>query len=274
VSSTGIDKIRITGGEPLLRAELPALIKQLRAIQQIRDIGITTNGILLAEQADALREAGLDRVNISLDTLREETFQKISRRPGLDRVLSGIAAAKKAGFEQIRLNAIAIKGLTEAEIIPLAQFAREHDLELRFIEFMPLDAEEKWKQESVLSGELIRAKLSQEFGPLIPTRRTDLSQPAMDYEFADGHGRIGLISSVTEPFCGRCNRLRITAEGQVRNCLFSSVEWNARDLMRRGGNDGELLQLVRDSVSAKKRGHGKDDLQFARPERAMYQIGG
>ena len=274
VSTTGVNKIRITGGEPLLRVALPNLIRGLRSIDAIQDIALTTNGILLADQAIALRTAGLDRLNVSLDTLSEETFLKISRREGLHRVLEGIAAAKAADFSTIRLNAIAIKDLTEHEVVPLARFAREHDFELRFIEFMPLDADENWQAEDVLSGSQIRQILSAEFCRLIPATRSDPSQPAVDFRFADGTGKIGFINSVTEPFCHTCNRLRITAEGQVRNCLFSTEEWDARGVMRSGGSDADLLKLVRDSVAMKKRGHGKDDLEFARPERAMYQIGG
>lgn len=273
-SEAGVDRIRITGGEPLLRADLPELIRQLRANPRIRDIALTTNGMLLDKIAHTLRQAGLDRLNISLDTLNEATFQRITRRQGLDRVLAGIQAAQNAGFEKVRLNAIAIKGLTETEIVPLARFARARGMELRFIEFMPLDAEQQWCEESVLPQTQILEILSQEFGPLNPAPRPDPSQPAADFEFADGKGRIGLINSVTAPFCETCNRLRLTAEGQVRNCLFSDAEWDARHILRTGGSDAQLLQLVRDCVSAKKRGHGKDSLEFARPVRAMYQIGG
>ena len=274
VAKAGVDKIRITGGEPLVRSELPKLVARLRKVAGIRDIALTTNGILLAEQAADLKRAGLDRLNVSLDTLSEDTFQQITRRPGLQKVLDGITEAKRVGFQGTRLNAIAIKDLTESEIVPLAHYAREQEMELRFIEFMPLDADQAWQEENVLSGSKIREILTREFGQLVRAVREDASQPAMDYEFSDGSGRIGLINSVTEPFCGTCNRLRITAEGQVRNCLFSNAEWDARAVIRNDGTDEELLQLVRDSLAAKKRGHGQDSLEFARPERAMYQIGG
>ena len=274
VAQMGVNKLRITGGEPLVRAELPKLVSALSAIPGIEDLAMTTNGILLDRYAQALKEAGLDRVNISLDGLSEETFRRISRRDGLDRVLTGIEAAKRQGFKQIRLNAVAIREVNEHEIVPLARFAREQDLELRFIEFMPLDAEQNWQDEQVLSGDEIRSRLEDVFGPLAPADRPDTSQPAMDFQFADGLGRIGLIDSVSEPFCDFCNRLRITAEGQLRNCLFSTVEWDARAVMRRGGGDDELAQLTRDCVAAKKAGHGTDTYQFTRPERAMYQIGG
>ena len=274
VSRAGIDKIRITGGEPLVRSNLDVLIAQLKGIDGIRDLALTTNGILLADQAEALKKAGLDRLNISLDTLTEKTFQQITRRTGLQNVLDGIAAAKRIGFQQIRLNSISIRGLTETEIVPLAKFAREHDLELRFIEFMPLDADQQWQEQSVLSGREVLEMLGSEFGELAPAPRSDKSQPAMDYTFAEGKGKVGFINSVTEPFCGSCNRLRLTAEGQVRNCLFSDAEWDARELIRGNHSDDELLSLVRDAIAAKKRGHGDDSLEFARPERAMYQIGG
>jgi cyclic pyranopterin phosphate synthase len=235
---------------------------------------MTTNGLLLAEQAAALRQAGLDRLNISLDSIREETFQRITRREGVARVLEGIVAARQVGFEKIRLNAVAIRGITEPEIVPLAQFARENRVELRFIEFMPLDADENWDATQVLTGNEIRDALQHAFGPLRPAHREDTSQPAVDYQYADGLGRVGFINSVSEPFCGDCSRLRLTAEGQVRNCLFAASEWDARRLLRSGASDEELAALVLDCVGAKKAGHGLDSLEFLRPGRAMFQLGG
>ena len=273
-ASLGVNKLRLTGGEPLVRAHLSELIRQLARIPEIDDIALTTNGILLAEQAADLQQAGLQRLNISLDGLREETFQRIARREGLERVLEGIQVARQLGFEKIRLNAVAIAGITEEEIVPLGEFARHHQLELRFIEFMPLDAEGNWQQDQVLSGAAIRRRLEQAFGTLVPTIRKDASQPAVDYEFADGGGRIGFINPVTQPFCADCNRLRITAEGSVRNCLFSTTEWDARHVIRGGGEDCELEQLLRDCIAAKKPGHGIDSPEFVRPQRAMYEIGG
>ena len=273
-ASLGVNKLRLTGGEPLVRANLPELIGKLASVPGIRDIAMTTNGILLAEQATALKQAGLQRLNISLDGLREETFERIARRKGLDRVLEGIFAAQQAGFEKIRLNAVAIRGITEDEIVPLGQFARQHKMELRFIEFMPLDAEHHWCDDHVLSGDEIRAVLENAFGPLLPIDRTDPSQPATDYRFEDGMGVIGFINPVTQPFCSDCNRLRITAEGKIRNCLFSIAEWDARQVMRNGGSDTQLTELLRDCILAKKPGHGIDSPDFVRPERAMYQIGG
>jgi cyclic pyranopterin phosphate synthase len=249
-------------------------VRLLASNDDIEDLALTTNGMLLAEQAAELRAAGLQRINISLDALREETFQRIARRPGLDRVLAGIAAAQDAGFAQVRLNAVAIRGITEDEILPLVSFARERDLELRFIEFMPLDAEQHWTAAEVLTGREILRRVEAALGPLKPAKRDDPSQPAVDFRFADGRGGLGFINSVSEPFCEGCNRLRLTAEGQVRNCLFSTVEWDARAVLRGGGTDDELRELVRDSVAAKARAHGIGSAEFHRPERAMYQIGG
>ncbi|HEY4232730.1 MAG TPA: GTP 3',8-cyclase MoaA [Lacipirellulaceae bacterium] len=274
VSQMGVRRLRLTGGEPLVRSDVPQLVEQLAALPLVDDLALTTNGILLAEQADALRRAGLRRVNISLDTISEEVFEKITRREGLDRVLAGIEAAIRVGFQSIRLNAIAIRGLTENEILPLARFARERGLELRFIEYMPLDAEKHWQAGDVLDGDTIRRIVEAEFGRLLPVDPPHPSQPAVDFEYADGRGRIGLIHPVSRPFCESCDRLRLTAEGQVRNCLFSSVEWDARALLRGGGTDDEIARLVRDCVWAKATAHGIGSDEFVRPERAMYQIGG
>ncbi len=270
----GVRKLRLTGGEPLVRRDVPALVARLSAIAGIEEIALTTNGILLEEQAVALKAAGLTRLNISLDAMSESTFQKIARREGLDRVFAGIVAARAAGFRRMRLNAVAIRGITEEEIVPLARYAREQECELRFIEFMPLDAEQRWDSSQVLTGEEIRRRLEAEFGPLREAPRPDPSQPACDYEFADGVGGIGFINPVSQPFCGDCNRLRITAEGQIRNCLFSTDEWDARALLRGGGDDEQLANLIVDCVAAKKAGHGIDSPEFIRPERSMYQIGG
>jgi cyclic pyranopterin phosphate synthase len=270
----GVNKLRLTGGEPLVRAELPRLVERLASIPGIRDIALTTNGILLEEHAQALKDAGLSRVNISLDSLTEETFRRIARRDGLDRVLAGIHAAKRVGFQRIRLNAVAIKGITEPEVVPLTEFAREHGMEMRFIEFMPLDAENHWQHDQVLSGEEIRTLIEDAIAPLEPAERPDPSQPATDFRFIDGGGTVGFINPVTQPFCEDCNRLRVTAEGKLRNCLFSTIEWDARELLRNGASDDEIADLIRDCVRAKKPGHGIDSADFVRPERAMYQIGG
>ncbi len=270
----GVNKIRLTGGEPLVRNSLPDLIAGLKAIPGIEEVAMTTNGVLLESHADALYRSGLDRLNISLDTLDEDTFFRISRRKGLQKVLDGIAAAKALPFKKIRLNSIAMSQLTESEIVPLAEFSRRQMLELRFIEFMPLDANDEWETGKVLSGEFIRETIESRFGPLIPVDPPDPSQPATDFRYSDMDLRVGLINPVTQPFCGSCNRLRLTAEGQIRNCLFSTVEFDARKLLRGNAGDDEIEQLLVECVQAKKAGHGIDDENFVRPERSMYQIGG
>ena len=269
----GVTKIRLTGGEPLLRPGLEQLVRRLSAIEGIDDLAMTTNGVLLDRYAARLREAGLQRVNISLDTLDEAVFERITRRSGLERVLQGIDAALVAGFEQVRLNALAIRGLTETEIVPLAEFAISRGLHLRFIEYMPLDADHRWRQEQVLTGEEILRRLETRFGQLIPVSRADPSQPAEDYRFANSGNLIGIIRPVTQPFCDSCNRLRLTAEGTLRNCLFSIDEWNLRQHLMEG-REATLLELIRECVSAKRPGHLISQSEFEQPPRAMYQIGG
>jgi cyclic pyranopterin phosphate synthase len=274
VAPMGVNKLRLTGGEPLVRHDLHRLVRMLAGVPGIRDIALTTNGILLEEQARDLKAAGLRRVNVSLDALNAERFKQITRRDGLDRVLAGIFAAQQAGFRQIKLNAVAIRDLTEDEVVPLGRFARQHGLELRFIEYMPLDADGQWDHGQVLSGDEILRILEEAIGPLEPVLAEDPSQPATDFRWADGQGTVGFINPVTHPFCQRCNRLRITAEGQIRNCLFSITEWDARAVMRGGGDDAQLAALVRTSLGAKMAGHGINSDEFVRPLRAMYQIGG
>jgi len=274
VAQWGVNKVRITGGEPLVRQNIDRLVRALAEIPGIDDIALTTNGILLAEQAQALRAAGLKRLNVSLDALDAETFRKIARRDGFERILDGLFAAQQAGFRRIKLNTVAIRGITEAQIVPLGRFARQHGFELRFIEFMPLDADNAWDNSQVISGEEIRRVLEADIAPLEPLPVVDPSQPATDFRFVDGAGTVGFINPVTQPFCGDCNRLRLTAEGQVRNCLFSTVEWDARALLRNGGSDEALAELVRDCVGRKNAGHGINSDDFLKPQRAMYQIGG
>ncbi len=269
----GVHTIRLTGGEPLLRRDLAALVALLVAVPGIDEVAVTTNGLLLAEQAHDLAAAGLRRLNVSLDSLREDVFERIARRRGLDRVLAGLAAARRAGFAAIRINAVSIRGLTEDEIVPLARFCRREGFHLRFIEFMPLDAEEAWDRSQVLSGADVLAILEREIGPLVAETAGDPGQPAVDYRWADG-GRVGFIDPVTRPFCDRCDRLRLTADGQFRNCLFSTTEWDVKRLLRGGGTDAEIATLLRECVAAKKAAHGIDTPEFARPARAMYQIGG
>jgi cyclic pyranopterin phosphate synthase len=270
----GVKKIRLTGGEPLVRSQLSKLIQMIDAIDGIEDIALTTNGILLAEQAKSLKEAGLNRLNVSLDSLDADMFEKVTRRKGLDKVLSGISRAQEVGFQKIRVNAVSIKGLTESEIVPMARYAREHQLELRFIEFMPLDGDDAWNTKQVLTGESVQEIIEREVGKLRPAKRLDPQQPAVDFEYQDGRGRVGFINSVSKPFCSNCNRMRMTAEGKFRNCLFSTVEWDLRELLRGEASDEELAQRIRGCVSEKKLGHGIDTEDFQRPAKAMYQIGG
>lgn len=285
----GIRSIRITGGEPLVRREVAELVRQLVTISGIEEVSLTTNGLLLEEQAADLRRAGLHRLNVSLDALNEDAFERIARRQGLARVLAGLAAAKAAGFQSIRINAVSIRGLTEGEIVPLAEFCRREGFHLRFIEFMPLDGESSWSDGQVLSGHEVRDILARHFGPLVPSVRSDAGQPAIDYSYADHDiaigavdaaglptqaAGVGFIDPVTQPFCDRCDRLRLTADGQFRNCLFSTTEWDARHALRTGSSDDEIARLLRDCVLAKRAAHGIGTPVFERPARAMYQIGG
>ena len=274
LAAQGVDRIRITGGEPLVRKNLATLIGLIKSVPGIKDIALTTNGILLADQAQSLRDAGLDRLNVSLDTIDPEVFERITRRKGLDKVLNGIKVAHAVGFTNIRINAVSMVGISETEIVPMAEFCRDNNLELRFIEFMPLDGDEAWQTNQVLSGDQVREMISREVGLLVPAERKDLSQPAVDYGYVEGNGSVGFINSVTQPFCGDCNRMRVTAEGKFRNCLFSGEEWDVRELLRGEATDAEIEALIRDCVMHKKAGHGTNDGNFLRPEKAMYQIGG
>jgi cyclic pyranopterin phosphate synthase len=273
VAGLGIRKLRLTGGEPLLRKDLPRLVGMLGAVPGIVDQALTTNGILLARHAAALKAAGLRRLNVSLDTLNPDKFRQITGCDGLAQVLEGIAAAQRAGFRQIKLNSLAIRGLSEEEVVPLALFARHHGFQLRFIEFMPLDAERKWNSDQVLPGEEILGILTRALGPLEPVE-TGGAAPAAQYRFLDGGGHVGLIRSVTRPFCDHCNRLRLTADGKLRNCLFSTRQWDARAVLRAGGSTDELAQLIGLAVAAKRRAHGTDEGELARCDRPMHQIGG
>ena len=274
----GIRSIRVTGGEPLLRSGLAGLVARLVAIPGMEEVALTTNGLLLAQQAEGLFAAGLSRLNVSLDALSEEVFERVARAGGLERVLAGLTAAKRVGFRGIRINAVSIRDLTESEIVPLASFCRREGFHLRFIEFMPLDADSTWSNEKVLSGTEVRQILEREVGALLPRPRTDPSQPAVDFDWGDRAGSVGFIDPVSAPFCGQCDRLRLTADGQLRNCLFSTVEWDARGLLRSGDAplavEGALETMLRDCVQAKHAAHGIGAADFHKPQRAMYQIGG
>jgi cyclic pyranopterin phosphate synthase len=269
----GIRKVRITGGEPLLRAKLPDLIAPLAHLDAVRDLALTTNGVLLAGAAKALHDAGLRRLNVHLDTLNRERFSLITRRDDLRRVLDGIEAAMTAGFTHIKLNAVAIRGLNEDDIVPLVRFARERNLEARFIEFMPLDAQELWSLDQVLTADEMIATLEREFGPLTPVPDADPRAPATAYRFADGH-RVGFIASVSRPFCLNCNRLRLTADGKLRNCLFAREETDVSALLAREGTDDQVISAIRQSVWSKWPGHDINRPGFEPPQRPMYSIGG
>jgi cyclic pyranopterin phosphate synthase len=269
----GIAKLRITGGEPLVRRDLPVLIRRLAAIPGIRDLALTTNGLLLGELARPLFDAGLRRLNVHLDTLDRGRFFEIARRDELPRALAGLDAAHAAGF-RIKLNTVAVKGVVEPDIVPLARYAREHGFEPRFIEFMPLDAQNLWDRSRVLSAAEIVDTLSREISPLVPVAPEDPRAPALEYEYADGGGRVGLIASVTRPFCLNCNRIRITADGKLRYCLFAIEEDDIKTPMRAGASDEEIAERIRRTVAGKWEGHEINSSRFVAPPRPMYSIGG
>jgi len=270
----GIDKVRVTGGEPLVRRDLPVLVRSLAAIPGIRDLALTTNGVLLPELAEPLYEAGLRRINVHLDTLDRGRFREISRRDDLDRVLEGIAVAKRLGFGPIKLNAVAVKNLVEPDIVPLARYARDNGFEVRFIEFMPLDAQQLWDRGKVLMADDIIRMLSREIAPLIPIPDADPRAPALEYRFADGIGSVGFIASVSRPFCLNCNRLRLTADGKLRYCLFAIEEDDVKGLLRDGAPDDDIAALIRRNVAGKWEGHEINTARFVAPPRPMYSIGG
>lgn len=273
VAPLGVSKIRLTGGEPLVRRDLDVLIAKLSGIDGIQDIGLTTNGILLAEQAQRLFAAGLRRLNVSLDALDPVKFRDITRREGYEQVLEGIAAAHAAGFHPIKINAVSVRGLTESEIVPLGQFARSSGCEVRFIEYMPLDADCAWEREKVLFASEIIETLSQEIMPLVGEPH-DPAAPATDYVFEDGIGRVGFIPSVSQPFCQNCNRFRLTADGKLRNCLFSLEERDVKALLRGGADDAEIIAAVQQTIAEKWAGHHINAADFVQPQRPMYSIGG
>jgi cyclic pyranopterin phosphate synthase len=269
----GIRKLRVTGGEPLVRRDLPVLIERLAKIHGIRDLALTTNGVLLAEQAQALHDAGLRRLNVHIDTLDRARFLQITRRDDLDRVLAGLDAAKRLGF-RVKLNAVAVKNLVEPDIVPLARYARENGFEVRYIEFMPLDAQNLWDRGKVLLADEMIDMLSHEISPLSPVPDPDPRAPATEYVYQDGGGMVGFIASVSRPFCLNCNRIRLTADGKLRYCLFAIEEDDVRSLLRSGASDEEIAALVRRNVAGKWEGHEINSAKFVAPPRPMYSIGG
>ena len=270
----GIRKIRLTGGEPLLRKGLLTLIRKLSAIEGIRDLAMTTNGVLLADQAAELYDAGLRRINVHLDTLDRERFKHITRRDDFDKVMRGIETCLKMGFGPIKINAVAVKNLVEPDIVPLARFGREKGIEIRYIEFMPLDSQGLWDREKVLTTDQMLALLARDIGPLEEIPDRDPRAPATEYRFADGIGRVGFIASVTRPFCLNCNRVRLTSDGKLRYCLFAIDETDVRTVLRTGGSDEAIRDAVRSCVKDKWLGHEINSQKFVAPPRPMYSIGG
>ncbi|QDT63486.1 GTP 3',8-cyclase MoaA [Calycomorphotria hydatis] len=271
--SLGVTKVRLTGGEPLVRQDVPQLVQQLANLDGLDDIGLTTNGLLLEPIAQELWDAGLRRLNISLDALDAERFEELTRRKGYEKVLEGIEAARRVGFKPIKLNAVAMRGLTDDQVVPFGELARESGLEVRFIEYMPLDASQSWEREKVLFASEIRQLLEEGIMPLraLPSPP---HAPATEYEFVDGQGRIGFIPSVSEPFCGNCDRFRLTADGKIRNCLFSLEEFDIKTLLRDNAEDTVIAEVMRKAVSEKWAGHHINAADFEQPDRPMYSIGG
>jgi cyclic pyranopterin phosphate synthase len=273
LAEMGVRDVRLTGGEPLVRKDFPQLVAMLAQVPGVEDLSITTNGYLLERDAAALVRAGAQRFNVSIDALQRDRFYELTRRDALPQVLRGLEVL--AAFPEaypIKVNAVAMRGFTEDEVLPFARFAREHPYEVRFIEFMPLDADQAWTPESVLTGDEIRALIETEF-PLEPEPR-EPSATARVYRFADGNGRIGFINPVSEPFCGDCNRIRLTAEGRLRTCLFSLAETDLREPLRSGASDAELERVIRDAVWRKELKHRVNEPGFVQPARTMSAIGG
>jgi cyclic pyranopterin phosphate synthase len=273
LASLGVEEVRLTGGEPLARRDLPTLVSMLSRIPGVTDLSLTTNGVLLDRFAAPLVEAGLRRLNVSLDSLSHVRFAEITRRDALDRVLAGLAEAERhPELRPIKVNCVAIRGFTEQEVPALAELARRKPYVVRFIEFMPLDAEERWGADDVLTGAEIRA-LVEERWPLeeLPAKP---SSTARRFRFADGAGEIGFVNPVSEPFCSTCDRIRITADGQLRTCLFSRREWDLKTPLRDGATDDDLAELIRWAVRHKELKHRINDDGFVRASRSMSQIGG
>ena len=268
----GVSKLRLTGGEPLLRPNLPELVARLTAVPGIESVGMTTNAFFLARQARALKEAGLQGINISLDTMDRDRFIQIARRDYLEQVLEGIRAAEAAGIAPIKINCVAMRGVNDHEVEAFLRWARERPYIVRFIEFMPLDGDNIWERELVFSAEEILA-IARRIGDVVP-ERNDPADPARRYRFADGRGTFGIIASVTQPFCGHCDRIRLTADGKIRNCLFALEEHDLRDLLRGGAADAEIEQAIRRAVWDKWAGHLINMPDFVKPARTMHAIGG
>jgi len=269
----GVREVRLTGGEPLVRRDFPVLVSMLAGIDRLEDLALTTNGYLLERDADALVAAGLRRVNVSIDSLERDRFFQITRRDALPRVLRGLEAiTRHRQVRPVKVNALAIRGFTEREVEPFVEFARSTDYQVRFIEFMPLDADHAWEPDAVLAGEELRAMIDA-IHPLEELPR-EPSATARVFRFRDGRGEIGFVNPVSEPFCADCNRIRLTAEGKLRTCLFSLRETDLRGPLRAGASDSELAQLVREAVWSKELKHRVNEPGFVQPARTMSAIGG
>ncbi len=269
----GIDKVRLTGGEPLLRQQIEKLVEKLARIEGLQDLAMTTNGFHFEQKAVALRDAGLRRISFSLDSLDRANFRKITGRDGLGEVLAGIRCAQELELNPVKVNAVVIKGINDHELEALAEFAHEQGLSFRFIEFMPLDSARVWLKELVVPGREILARLQRRFS-LHPVPGARPSETARRWSFADGRGEIGLIAPVSEPFCGHCNRLRLTADGHLRTCLFSVTEHDLRSPLRHGATDEELKAYLREVVLQKEARHHIGEPDFVPPSRSMSCIGG
>ena len=274
--SLGIEKLRLTGGEPMLRRDIETIIEKLSKLKSrgLIDLALTTNGYFLPERAQALKTAGLDRVTISVDSLKGDVFKRMTGVDVLDKVLAGIAAAKAAGLEPIKINAVIVRGHNENEVADFAAFAREHNVKMRFIEFMPLDSGHEWSRADVVSGKEIRERINERF-PLVKVNVERGSETSARYGFADGApGEIGIIAPVTEPFCGACSRIRLTADGQIRTCLFSTIEHSLRDVVRSGASRAEIVGYIESVILKKEPRHFINDPGFVTPSRTMSFIGG
>jgi cyclic pyranopterin phosphate synthase len=273
VVDLGVDKIRLTGGEPLLRQEIESLVERLACIPGLTDLAMTTNGFLFPQKGRALKEAGLRRISFSLDSLDRANFRKITGRDALDEVLASIAEAQELGLNPVKVNAVIIRGINDHEIEALAQFGHDRDLGMRFIEFMPLDSARAWLKELVVPGREILQRLQEKFD-LVAAPTENRSETARRWKFADGRGEIGIIAPVSEPFCGHCNRIRLTADGKIRTCLFSVVEHDLRGKLRTGAGDDELRDYFREVVWQKEERHHIGEPEFVPPSRSMSCIGG
>ncbi|MBX5448490.1 GTP 3',8-cyclase MoaA [Thermogemmatispora sp.] len=270
----GIEQIRLTGGEPLVRRDVPELVRKLRQIEGLRSLSLTTNGVLLKQLAGPLAEAGLTRINVSLDSLVREKFARLTRRDQLERVLEGLEELEKyPSIRPIKINAVAMRGFTEEEVLDFVRLARRKGYVVRWIEFMPLDADQIWRKEDILTGAEIKAIIEAEYGPLVPIQG-DPSETARRYTFSDGIGEVGFINPVSEPFCSTCDRIRLTADGQLRTCLFATEETDLRTPLRSGASDEELMAIIRRAVWHKELKHYIGDTRFKRANRTMSMIGG